>query len=52
MADMLHDCGTDLLQGYLISRPLPLAGVIDWLRERAARPSVAVPAEPANGLRA
>ncbi|REC95818.1 putative bifunctional diguanylate cyclase/phosphodiesterase [Kushneria indalinina] len=30
---LLMSMGCDVLQGYLISRPLPLAQVIDWIRQ-------------------
>ena len=28
--------GCDMMQGYLLSRPLPLAAIVDWLNERRA----------------
>ena len=29
--------GCDMIQGYLLSRPLPLSDIIDWLNRRPAQ---------------
>lgn len=31
---LLGQLGCDMMQGYLLSRPLPLAAIIDWLNQR------------------
>lgn len=31
---LIHRLGCDMIQGYLLSRPLPLPDIIDWLNER------------------
>ena len=31
---LIHSLGCDMIQGYLLSRPLPLPVIIAWLRER------------------
>jgi sensor c-di-GMP phosphodiesterase-like protein len=33
--EVLRDHGCDEIQGYLISRPLPAADAVDWLRASA-----------------
>lgn len=33
---LIGSLGCDMIQGYLLSRPLPLNDVIDWLNERSA----------------
>nr|MDP2191317.1 bifunctional diguanylate cyclase/phosphodiesterase [Rhodoferax sp.] len=32
--DLIVRLGCDMIQGYLLSRPLPLSAIIDWLNER------------------
>jgi EAL domain-containing protein (putative c-di-GMP-specific phosphodiesterase class I) len=31
---LISQLGCDMMQGYLLSRPLPLAAIIDWLNQR------------------
>lgn len=31
---LIHSLGCDMIQGYLLSRPLPLSEIIEWLNER------------------
>ena len=31
---LIDSLGCDMIQGYLLSRPLPLPNIIAWLRER------------------
>ena len=39
--EKLADCGCDVVQGYLISRPQPADVLTPWLRERSQRPLAA-----------
>lgn len=36
---LIHRLGCDMIQGYLLSRPLPLAEIIDWLNARQHAPA-------------
>jgi len=33
-AKLLKEMGCDMIQGYLLSRPLPLENMLNWLTER------------------
>jgi diguanylate cyclase (GGDEF)-like protein len=37
--ERLRQLGCDLVQGYLVARPLPLTGLLDWMRARQRAPS-------------
>lgn len=34
---LIGGLGCDMIQGYLLSRPLPFADIVDWLKERRAQ---------------
>ena len=44
--ELIFSLGCDLIQGYLLSRPLPLSTIIDWLKRR---PNQKTPAAPLSG---
>ncbi len=43
--DRLHELGTDRLQGYLLSRPLPIEAFEYWVSERPTRMLIGMPAD-------
>ncbi|WP_416398627.1 EAL domain-containing protein [Allohahella sp. A8] len=56
MLDILHRLDCDLIQGYFLARPMPLAALLTWLAERGAQPLppdkeqvVAAPTPPTHG---
>ncbi|MGO1460876.1 MAG: EAL domain-containing protein [Marinobacter sp.] len=40
VANLLKGMGCDMIQGYLLSQPLPLEGMLDWLAERQEKAAV------------
>ena len=38
-ADLLREMGCDMIQGYLVTPPLPVDGFVDWLKANGREPS-------------
>jgi EAL domain-containing protein (putative c-di-GMP-specific phosphodiesterase class I) len=44
--ELLNALGCDVAQGYLLSKPLPVADVTEWIRAHAKDPSTSTEAGP------